>query len=392
MTRGRTIVVSLVVLAVGVGATVFLLRDRDAPGSPATAAAAPSPAAITVDLVSPKPATQGRVLTLPADIEAFYTAPIHSRVNGYVRMWYYDIGAKVKAGAVLARIETPELDQRSEQARSEVAKAQADLNLANLTADRWKALRPSQSVSQQTAAEKTGDAQARLAEVKAAQANLDRIKALQNFREIVAPFDGTITQRNIDVGALVSATDSAAKPLFELATNREMRAYVSVPQIYTWHMGVGTALTLKLPQYPGKRFTGRIETTSDSIAQSSRALLMEAIFPNPDGQLSPGAYAEAQFELPLDPHVLTLPSSAMLFRGKSPEVAVIEKGKVVLKTVRILLDTGSEIEVGGALTPDDKVVASPSDAIEDGDAVKVETIDGVSVGAEAGEEKSASAK
>ena len=351
----------------------------------------------TVNVVSPKKATEAESLTLPAEVQAFYAAPIHSRVDGYVRMWYHDIGAHVKTGELLARIDTPDLDQRLEQAKGELGKAQADYNLAVLTADRWKALRASQAVSQQTSDEKAGDASARKAEVAAAQANLDRVKAMLNFRDIVAPFDGTITQRNIDVGALVSSTNTANKPLFEVAATKEMRVYVRVPQVYTAHMRKGMPVSLKLPQYTDKSFTGTLETTSDAISQSARALTVEAIFPNPDGLLTPGAYAQAQFELPLDPNKLVVPSSAMIFRNKAPEVATVEDGKVVLRKVTILLDTGSQIEVGSGLAMAEKVIVSPSDSIETGDAVRIGKIDGKAVdapdkGGRAPDDKSASAR
>ncbi len=350
----------------------------------------------TVDVVTPQKATENQTLTLPADVEAFYTAPIHSRVDGYVRMWYFDIGARVKSGDVLAKIDTPELDQRFEQAKGELAKAQADYNLAVLTADRWKALRASQAVSQQTADEKAGDAQARKAEVSAAQANVDRLKAMEGFKDIVAPFDGTVTQRNIDVGALVSSTNVSARPLFEIASTKQMRVYVRVPQVYTSHMRKGMEVALTLPQYPDRTFEGRLETTSDAISQTARALTVEAIFPNSEGRLTPGAYAQAKFRLPLDPDKLVIPSSAMIFRNKAPEVAVVENNRIVLRAVTILLDTGSHIEVGTGLALGDRVIVSPSDAIETGDEVKIGKVDGKSAAAARADtpsaDKSASAR
>lgn len=351
----------------------------------------------TVNLATPRKATENQHLTLPADVEAFYTAPIHSRVDGYVRMWYRDIGAHVRAGDVLARIDTPDLDQRYEQAKGELGKAQADLNLAVLTSDRWKALRSSQAVSQQTADEKAGDALARKAEVAAAQANLDRLKAMEGFKEIVAPFDGTVTHRNVDVGALVSSTNSANKPLFEVAATERMRVYVRVPQVFTSHMRKGMPVSLKLPQHADMTFAGKLETTSDAISQTARALTVEAIFPNPDGLLTPGAYAQARFELPLDPDKLVIPSSAMIFRDRSPEVATVVDGKVVMKKVTILLDTGSQIEVGNGLASSDRVIVSPSDSVADGDEVRVGRVDGKAVddpgpGGRAPVAKSASAR
>ena len=184
-----------------------------------------------VDLVSPKKATEDQNLTLPAEVQAFYTAPIHARVNGYVKMWYFDIGAHVKAGQVLARIDTPDLDQQYEQVKGELLRAQANYNLAGLTADRWKALQASNAVSRQTVDEKVGDAAAQKAQVAAAQANVDRVKAMQDFRNIVAPFDGVVTARRIDVGALVSASNTSANALFDVSDISRMRVYVRVPQV-----------------------------------------------------------------------------------------------------------------------------------------------------------------
>ena len=333
----------------------------------------------SVDLVSPKPATEDQHLTLPANIEAFYTAPIHSRVNGYVRMWYFDIGARVKAGDVLARIDTPDLDQQYEQAKGELAKAQADYNLAVLTADRWKSLRTSQAVSQQTADEKQGDALARKAQVTAAQANVDRVKALENFKEITAPFDGIVTARRIDVGALVSATNSEKPALYDVASMKKVRVYVRVPQTYTASMHKGLKIVLRLPQYPKRDFVGELETTANSISENARALLVEALFENPDELLTPGAYAQARFALPLDANKLVIPGGAMIFRDRSPEVAVVVDGKVTLKAVSILLDTGSTIELASGLDATDKVIVSPSDSIETGDVVKVAKVDGKAV-------------
>ena len=330
----------------------------------------------TVDVVTPKKATENQALTLPADVQAFYTAPIHARVNGYVKMWYFDIGAKVHAGDVLARIDTPDLDQQYEQAKGELAKAQADYNLAVLTADRWKSLRASQAVSQQTADEKTGDALARKAQVAAAQASVDRLRAMEGFKDITVPFDGTVTARHIDVGGLVSATDSNQPALYDIASTKRMRVYMRVPQVYTASIKDGMSVTLKLPQYPGRTFKGTVDTTSNAISDLARALLVEAIFPNEEGLLSPGSYAQARFELPLDPHKLVVPASAMIFRGNHPEVATVEGDKVVLKQVSILMDTGNEIELSSGVSLDDKVIVSPSDSIADGDEVKIGRVDG----------------
>lgn len=335
----------------------------------------------SVDLVTPKHPTEIQHLVLPSDIEAFYTAPIHARVNGYVKMWYYDIGAKVKAGTILAKIDTPDLDQQYEQAVGEFNKAQADYNLAVQTADRWKALRASQAVSQQTADEKSGDALAKKAQVDAAKANVDRIKALQSFKDITAPFDGVVTARRIDVGALVSSTNNNQPGLFDVAAIDQMRVYVRVPQIYTASLKPGMVVMLKLPQFPGRTFKAKLTTTSDAISSESRAQLVELMADNSDEQLFPGAYAQATFDLPLDPDKMVIPSSAVVFRNKMPEVAVVDERNVVhLKPISILVDTGTEIQIASGLAVTDRLIASPSDSVADGDEVRISEIDGKPAG------------
>lgn len=329
----------------------------------------------SVSVVSPKAPTQTEHLTLPADVEAFYTAPIHARVNGYVKMWYYDIGARVKAGTVLARIDTPDLDQQFAQAKGELAKAQADYNLAVITADRWKSLRSSQAVSQQAADEKEGDALARKAQVTAAQANVDRLVAMESFKDITAPFDGIVTARRIDVGALVLATNANQPGLFDVAATRQMRVYVRVPQVFSSKMKKGMRVSLQLPQYPSKTFEGRLDATSDAISREARSLLVQVGFDNAEGLLSPGSYGEATFDLPLDPTKLVIPASAMIFRGENPEVALVRDDHLHLQKIDVLVDLGAELEVGG-LSDEDLVVVNPPDSAETGDQVRVETING----------------
>ncbi|WP_158810952.1 efflux RND transporter periplasmic adaptor subunit [Beijerinckia sp. L45] len=343
----------------------------------------------SVDLVTPRHPTDVQHLTLPADVEAFYTAPIHARVSGYVKMWYYDIGAKVQAGDVLARIDTPDLDQQTEQARGELAKAQADLNLAQLTAARWKELRVSQAVSQQTADEKTGDALAKKAQVDAAQANVDRLKALQSFKDIAAPFDGVVTARRIDVGALVSSSNASQPGLFDVASVEKMRVYVRVPQVYTASLKKGMVVTLTMPQYPGRTFKAVLTTTADAISQESRALLVELDLDNKDKLLSPGAYAQARFDLPLDAKKLVVPSGAVIFRNAAPEVAVVgDDDKVTMKPIEITLDTGTTVEIAGGLSLADRIVTSPSDSLASGDVVQVATVDGKNASKSIGDQAS----
>ena len=231
-------------------------------------------------------------------------------------------------------------------------------------------------MSQQTVDEKVGDAASQKAQVVAVQANLDRIKAMEDFRDIVAPFDGVVTARRIDVGALVSATNTSANALYDISDISKMRVYVHVPQVYAASMHKGLEVTLSLPQYPHRTFKGALDTTSNAISDVARALLVEAIFPNTEGLLSPGAYAEARFNLPLDPHKLVIPSSALIFRGENPQVAIVKDGKIDLRKITILVDTGPEIEIATGLEPGDKVVLNPSYAMETGEEVKVVKVDG----------------
>jgi RND family efflux transporter MFP subunit len=245
------------------------------------------------------------------------------------------------------------------------------------TAERWKALRVSQAVSQQTADEKAGDALAKKAQVDAAQANVDRIKALQGFKDITAPFDGVVTARRIDVGALVSSSNSNQPGLFDVAAVDKMRVYVRVPQIYTARLNRGMSVTLKLPQYPGRTFKATLTTTSEAISSQSRAQLVELMVDNSDRQLATGAYAQARFDLPLDPEKLVVPASAIIFRNAGPAVAVVDaQNRIHLKPIDIILDTGTDVEIASGITATDRIVASPADSIADGDEVKIAGIDG----------------
>ncbi|MEW6438776.1 MAG: efflux RND transporter periplasmic adaptor subunit [Pseudomonadota bacterium] len=326
----------------------------------------------TVDLVSPARGTAAQHLVLPGEVQAWYSAPIYARVSGYVKMWYRDIGAKVKAGDVLAEIDTPDLDQQYEQAKGELAKAQANEALAQLTAKRWQAMRVTDAVSQQTADEKLGDYNAKKAEVTAAAANVARLKALEDFKKIIAPFDGVVTARKIDVGALVNSTPGNAPDLFDVADVHEMRIYVDVPQAFSAEVHVGMTAELKLPQFPNQTFAAQVATTSDAISQHSRSLLVELRRDNKDGLLQPGAFVEVDFNLPPDPNALLIPASALIFRRTGPEVASVDRDtKVVLKPVLVGRDLGTEVEIKSGLSPQDRLIRSPSDSIADGERVRI---------------------
>jgi RND family efflux transporter MFP subunit len=326
----------------------------------------------TVELVAPQRGVGAQQLVLPGNVDAWYEAPIYARVDGYVKMWYKDIGAKVKAGELLAEIDTPDLDQQYEQAKGELAKAQANEALADLTAKRWEAMRVQDAVSQQNADEKVGELNASKAEVEAAQANVAKLAALEGFKRIVAPFDGVVTARNVDVGALVNSTPTSPLALFEVADTHEMRIYVSVPQSFSAELRQGMTAQLKLPQYPDRNFAATLATTSNAISQKDRSLLVELHRDNADGVLQPGSFAEVHFDLPANQEVLRLPASTLIFRSNQPEVATVDSDdKVKLVGIEVGRDLGTEVEVLSGLTTSDRVIRSPWDSIADGDRVNV---------------------
>jgi RND family efflux transporter MFP subunit len=361
--------VLLGVIAVGVAIFGILSREREAGDLVHLTRDQAIP---TVELVSPERGTSAQHLVLPGEVQAWYNAPIYARVSGYVKMWYKDIGARVKAGDVLAEIDTPDLDQQYEQAKGELAKAQANAALAELTAKRWQAMRATDAVSQQTADEKVGDYNAKKAEVAAVSANLARLAALEGFKKLIAPFDGVVTARKVDVGALVNSTPGNAPDLFDVADVHEMRIYVNVPQAFSAQIHLGMKAQLKLPQFPNRSFAATVVTTSDAISQRARSLLVELRRNNKDGLLQPGAFTEVDFELPPDPNALRIPASALIFRRLGPEVASVgADDKVVLKPVVVGRDLGTEIEIKSGLSPEDRLIRSPSDSIADGELVRI---------------------
>ena len=330
-----------------------------------------------------------RTVTLPGNVDAYYAAEIHGQVSGYVKDWKYDIGAVVKAGQVLATIDTPEVDQRVTAAQGELAKAKANQALAKVTADRWKTLSGSSAVSQQAIDEKVAGATAADAEVDAAKANLDKLVALKAFARITAPFDGVITARNIDIGSLVSGDNKSKKPLFVVSDVHEMRIYVRAPQVYAAVLKNGMKATLRLPDYPDRTFEARIATTSSSIDTESRALLVELHADNKEGLLKPGAFAQVVFELPPEPNAMTVLSSALLFRGVNTFVAAVDnQSRIRLKNVRIARDYGARVQVEGGLSLEDRIVRNPPESLVEGDGVRVAGEDsGKTAGAEKTESK-----
>ncbi|GGA25768.1 efflux RND transporter periplasmic adaptor subunit [Dyella nitratireducens] len=332
------------------------------------------------------------LITLPGHLEAWYSAPIHARVSGYLKAWYKDIGDKVKAGDVLAIIDTPELDQQLEQAKAVLAKAQADANLANITSRRWQHLLASDSVSKQEADEKSGEAAAAQATVLAAKADVDRLNALEAFKKIVAPFDGVVTARRTDVGDLITANNESGPELFTVADTTRMRLYVPVPEVNTDSIKPGMKVALNIPEMPGRNFQATLIGNSNAINQNSGSMLAQFVVDNSDGALKPGDYADVRLDLPLDPHLVSVPASALIFRDQGPQVAVLgPDGRAHLHDVHIAVDMGTTLQIDQGLTPADRVIENPPDSLLDGDKVRVDADTDQNLAAQDTEKSGASA-
>jgi RND family efflux transporter MFP subunit len=337
----------------------------------------------TVSVLLPSQAASGKSLTLPGTLNAFYDAPIYARVPGYLRAWYKDIGAKVHKGDVLAVIDTPDLDQQIEQAKGQLANAVAAEQLSQTTAQRWVGLLKLDAVSTQEEEEKTGDFAAKQALVTAAKADLDRVEALKTFARITAPFDGVVTGRSVDVGALINAgAGTDGSPLFRVQDIHQMRVYVDVPQNYSAQIRPGLTATLTLPEYPGKVFSASLDSTSRAISDKSNALLVELLADNHDGVLKPGEYARVSLNLPAAGGQLEVPASALVFRHRGLQVAtVLSNDRVLMKPVTITVDLGTKVEIGTGLSPADRVIDNPPDSISSGDPVHIARSDAETVGA-----------
>jgi RND family efflux transporter MFP subunit len=325
-----------------------------------------------VQVVHPRIGTDGEEIELPGNAKAFDDTPIYARTSGYVEHWYVDIGAHVRQGQLLAVIQTPELDQQLEQARAELKTAQANLEIAQITATRWQNLLKTNSVSQQETDQAVSDLSAKRALVDSNRANVDRLEQLQAFERVTTPFDGVITARNTDVGALIQAGDnSTPKELFHLASIRKLRVYIPVPEVYAPYVKNGASVKVTLDAFPNKEFTGTVVRNSDAIDLNSRTLNVEVDVENPAGQLFPGAYAFVHLNVPASRGSVTIPSNALLFRSEGLRAGVVRNGHVALTAITIGQDYGSAVEVLSGLTLNDAVIVNPSDSLADGAAVSV---------------------
>lgn len=321
-----------------------------------------------VALIDPSPAGSLATLQLPGRLEAYSEAPIYARADGYLKRWHADIGTPVRAGQVLAEIETPDLDQALAQARADLTKAQADAELANSTAQRWRSMKGTGAVSQQAVNEKVGDAASKNAAVTSAHANLERLVATQGFKRVVAPFAGIVTARNTDVGALI--TSGTGNALFTVSDTSKLRVYVQVPQVYMPAIQIGQGARLSVPEYPGRSFDARIERTARAISARSGGSLVQMVVDNGGGQLLPGGYADVSIGLASTSAGASIPASALIFNADGLHVAVLGAGdKAIMKPVSIVRDLGKTIEVSG-LAAGDRVIDSPPESLVAGDQVR----------------------
>jgi RND family efflux transporter MFP subunit len=368
--------VGMVIAVVAVGFVVWSIFS--AHRAAANLASATDDAAIvSVTTTHPQPTDPtGSELILPGTVQANIDAPIYARTSGYLKRWLVDIGARVKAGQLLAEIDTPEVQQQLSQAQADVATAEANSKIAGVTAERWESLRKTDSVSRQDADEKSSLADASKAQLQAAQANLQRLRDLSGFQRIVAPFDGIITARDTDVGRLIAAGGGTGPELFRISDERQLRLYVRVPQAFAPQMGPKTTAAVTFPDHPGMTFIARMDSTANAIDPTTNTLLVQLKVDNADGALLPGAYADVHFKVPPGALGLSLqlPANTLLFRSDGIHVATVDaSGRVSLKPVIIGRDYGAAIEVVNGLTPQDVVILSPPDSLLNHSRVRVVT-------------------
>ena len=326
-----------------------------------------------VSVVSPKQTAPADEIILPGNVQPFITSPIYARTNGYLKKWYFDIGTHVKKGQLLAVIETPEVDQQLQQARSNLLTAQANLELASITKNRYQGLLKSNAVSQQDADNAVGTFNANRSIVEADKAAVEQYSALVSFEKVYAPFDGVITARNTDIGDLINSGSAggAKTDLFHIAQPETLRVYVNVPEEYSQGIKTGMTADLSLAEFPGRTFQGKLVRTADAINVTTRTLLVEIDVDNPTGTLLTGSYAEVHLAVPSQASTFLLPVNTLLFRSAGLQVGIVRDGKVVLSAVTPGHDFGSQIEIVSGLKPDDQVIINPPDSLVTGQQVQI---------------------
>jgi RND family efflux transporter MFP subunit len=327
----------------------------------------------TVSVITAGRTAPTQEVVLPGNIEAFITAPIYSRTNGYLKHWYVDIGGHVRKGQLLAEIETPEVDQQLSQSLSNLSTAESNMKLAGITKDRYEGLLKSNAVSKQDVDNAVGAYNSSKATVEANQANVKQLQALQSFERIYAPFDGIVTARNTDIGDLIQAGSGggAGTDLFHVSQPGKLRVYVNVPQQYSQAAKPGLTADLTLPEFPDRRFHGKLVRTANAIATNTRTLLTEIDVDNPDGALLTGAYAEVHLKLPGSSSTFVIPVSTLMFRSEGLRLAVVQDGRAVLTPITPGRDFGDRLEVASGLHGDEQIVVNPPDSLVSGQEVRI---------------------
>src|ERR1700736_2259768 len=326
----------------------------------------------TVAVTLPEAKITNPTIDLPGRLEAFQRAPIFARVQGYLKSWSADIGARVKAGQVIAEIEAPDLDQQLLQARADLASQQASAKLSEATLTRRKSLIASNFVSMQEIDERTADLSNKKAAVNSGQANVERLEALAGYKKITVPFDGVVTARDTDVGALINAGGGAGPAMFVVSDIRKLRVYVNIPQSYVPAIKIGAKALISMPEYPNRTFAATVEASSQSVDVGSGTTRMQLALDNAKGELMPGGYANVRMSLQRDAAPLHIPASALIFNQSGLRVATVgPDDKVLFKTVTIARDLGKDIELASGISPDDRIIMAPPDGIADGDQVRV---------------------
>jgi RND family efflux transporter MFP subunit len=362
------LLLAVVALAVAIYAGLHGRRGADAALKRATQEAAVP----TVAVIYPSASSPSDELVLPGTARAFTDAPIYARANGYLKKWYADIGARVTQGQILAEIETPELDQQLRQARADLENARANMDMARTTSERWTTLLTRDAVSRQETDEKVSDYNAKRAIVESNGANVQRLENLQSFQRITAPFDGVITARNTDVGALIdSGAGAQARELFRLASTSKLRVFVSVPQAYAQAARPGTPTQITLEENPGKIYRGTLARTSTALDPTARTMLSEVEMDNPNAEVLPGAYVVVRLRVGLETRGMTIPANTLLFRSEGLRVAVVRDGRAELVPVTLGRDYGRSVEVVAGLQARDAVILDPADSLVSGAPVRV---------------------
>ena len=326
----------------------------------------------TVGIVTPSQVENHDGLDLPGRLQAYISAPIYARVPGYLKSWKYDIGGKVKAGDVLAEIDTPDLDQQLRQARADLSVSQANARLAQISAERWQSLAGTDAVAKQDVDTRNFTLNANMAQVKAAQANFDRLVAEEDFKRLIAPFNGIVTARETDIGALINVGATGGAELFVVSETSKLRVYVNVPQNYVPSVPPGTKATITVPEHADKTYTGTVEASAQAVNPTTGTTLMQLIVDNSAGEMMPGDYASIHLDTADAPNVLSVPSSALIFDAKGLSIATVDAGnRVLLKRVSIERDLGAVVELASGLSSNDRVIENPPDGIDSGAEVHV---------------------